>query len=93
MRSVTGKASSGSIRLLRVSQTGDPGGVLTKAFRMDMSRWLGKIWDLSYKTMAVVGCASIYHRSSPTGAELISNLISNLGAKYQGKKGEVVSFW
>lgn len=39
--------------LRRLNKEGIRGVVLTKAFPMDMSRWPGKIWDVSHKTIAV----------------------------------------
>jgi len=39
--------------LRRLNKQGIRGVVLTKAFPLDMSRWPGKIWDVSHKTIAV----------------------------------------
>ena len=39
--------------LRRLNVQGIRGVVVTKAFPMDMSRWPGKIWDVSHKTLAV----------------------------------------
>ncbi len=39
--------------LRRLNEQGIRGVVLTKSFPMDMSRWPGKIWDVSHKTIAV----------------------------------------
>jgi epoxyqueuosine reductase QueG len=39
--------------LRRINEQGIRGVVVTKAFPMDMSRWPGKIWDVSHKTIAV----------------------------------------
>ncbi len=39
--------------LRRLNEQGIRGVAVTKAFPMDMSRWPGKIWDVSHKTIAV----------------------------------------
>ncbi|MGA8571449.1 MAG: 4Fe-4S double cluster binding domain-containing protein [Desulfobaccales bacterium] len=39
--------------LRRLNERGIRGVVLPKAFPMDMSRWPGKIWDVSHKTISV----------------------------------------
>jgi epoxyqueuosine reductase QueG len=39
--------------LRRLNEQGIRGVVVPKSFPMDMSRWPGKIWDISHKTLAV----------------------------------------